>query len=228
MEAQFRSHSFAVYVLYMLLHNFKLQPIDSGSVYEMKGAIWHFQTGRLSLENVTVIVWASDMAPGVSLSSPLSVKQIFWSVFLYTFVALTDLMGCRCGWLPLRFPLKELHIHVSRHVTTHLPSRPLQGGFWNSLQLKGPVCSIGACGHSIGVISMFFKMTWFSYHPSNLVWFMYSAIFFILYQKQNPTIPDQFYKMYIWIAVRQHQSGQNLILKSYMYHNNALIAVSDI
>lgn len=52
------------------------------------------------------------MAPGVSLSSPLSVKQIFWSVFLYTFVALTDLMGYRCGWFPLRFPLKELHIHV--------------------------------------------------------------------------------------------------------------------
>lgn len=79
-------------------------------------------------ENITVIVCASHGAPAVSLSSPLSVIQIFWSVFLYTVVALTDLMGCRCGWLMLRFPLKELHIYVSRHRTTQFASRCLLRG----------------------------------------------------------------------------------------------------
>lgn len=59
MEAQFRSHSFAVYVLSMLLHNFELQPITSVSVCKMKGAIQHPQSDRLNLdvfEDCTVIV----------------------------------------------------------------------------------------------------------------------------------------------------------------------------
>lgn len=75
---------------------------------------------------MSVIVWASHRDPGVSVFPSLSAIQIFWSVFfLYTFVTLTDLMGCRCGWL--RLSLKELHIHVSRHVTTQLPCRLLWG-----------------------------------------------------------------------------------------------------
>lgn len=72
MEAQFRSHSFAVYVLSMLPHNFELQPITSVSVCKMKGAIQHPQSDRLNLdvfEDCTVIVWASHMALGLSLST---------------------------------------------------------------------------------------------------------------------------------------------------------------
>lgn len=94
-----------------------------------EGAIQHPQSDRLNLdvfEDRTVIVWASHMALGLSLSSPLSVRQIFWGVTYAPFFALTDLLGYHCRWLPLWFPLKELHIHVPRPRTTML--LPASGG----------------------------------------------------------------------------------------------------
>lgn len=125
-ESSVQMASFTVYVLYVLLHHcFKV--CWQWKRFWEEEDIWDIKTGSRALklsENITVIVWASFRAPGVSLSSPLLLNAS--GVIPKRPPAQRTSLKYWCVW-----NLHRVFVHWTNHKLTrysspvHTPATPL-------------------------------------------------------------------------------------------------------